>query len=286
MLFNYNKESNIRDQAKKMNTQDHVAIQIEEQRSQTTYQIPPKMYVLRRTIHPIVDIGRFTEQLQLIPQPYREYLFHRLWVERANMETLCSELSAPSDVEILKRIIGDNGHYLKLTTQNCNVDFIWHDREANLFRFWAPKKYNLIQAMNIIRGRIIKYVAFQANQEQAYEPGQAYGPYGRNQNFNELFMKFPRPPSPPMREARSPSPEPVMRHHSMMQRSMSTYPTDLAASPEPNEPEPPRMMQRSMSMCPRDNLAASPEPASRSANYTNKEDEYDMDTDDEMPALI
>jgi hypothetical protein len=198
-------------------TSDQVAIQIEEaHRSQAPYTIPPKAYLLRTTSHPIEEIGTYTNLFQQIPEPYREFLFRRL-CDRARLETLYSDLPAPCDVEILKRIIGENGHYLKLTTANCNVDFIWHDREAKVFRFWAPKKYNLIQAMNIIRGRIIKHVGeFQPIYEETPEP----------------FINLPPPPPPP-RAYRSDSPEPEDYRQPMpIQRSMSmTY--DLGATPEP-----------------------------------------------------
>jgi hypothetical protein len=233
---------------------DHVAIQIEEaQRNQQPYQVPPKVYLLRSTTHPIEEIGLHTDMFQKIQEPYREFLFRRL-CDRAKLETMYSELPAPSDVEILKRIIGENGHYLKLTTGNCNVDFIWHDRDAKLFRFWAPKKYSLIQAMNIIRGRIIKYVGF---------------PY----DVEELFMNFPPPPPPPSsRQYRSASPEPITPEpREVIQPSFkklhSVYPTNLAATPEPAEQI--ITMMRSMSM-----------------HYPPPNDDYDDDTDDEMPALI
>ena len=238
---------------------NQVAIQIEEaQRNQEPYRIPPKVYLLRSTTHPIEEIGAHTDLFQKISEPYREFLFRRL-CDRAKLETMYSDLPAPSEVELLKQIIGENGHYLKLTTSNCNVDFIWHDREAKLFRFWAPKKYNLIQAMNIIRGRIIKYVGF-----------PSYS--------GEPFINFPPPPPPPKHEYRSASPEPITpepitpeRVFQPIQRSMSMmYPTDLAATPEPAHDSVGQLMpiMRSMSM------------------HHPQSDDYDEDTDDEMPGLI
>ncbi len=264
--FFYIKQEAIPDNQPKMNTyefvnqqsmpiSDHVAIQIEEaQRNQQPYQVPPKMYLLRSTTHPIEEIGAHTDLFHNIPEPYREFLFRRL-CDRAKLETMYSDLPAPSDVEILKRIIGENGHYLKLTTSNCNADFIWHDREAKLFRFWAPKKYNLIQAMNIIRGRIIKYVGFP----------------------DEEMFNFPPPPP---RAIRSASPEPITPEpreiiRPSFNRLRSVYPTDLAATPEPADDKP------------ADDSGDQLVPIMRSMSMHHPQaDDYDDDTDDEMPGLI
>ena len=296
---------------------DQVAIQNEEaNRTQAPYTIPAKAYLLRTTTHPIEEIGAHTNLFQQIPEPYREFLFRRL-CDRAKLETVYSDLPAPNDAEILKRIIGENGHYLKLTTGNCNVDFIWHDREAKVFRFWAPKKYNLIQAMNIIRGRIIKYVG---EFQPVYE-------------IPEPFINLPPPPPPPTRAYRSASPEPISRapiktrQPMPIQRSMSmTCPVDLAATPEPADEPADQVVPtlRSMSIhqsmpCepvipePADNdivdqlvptlrsmsihqtmSYATPEPAdqvvpimrSMSMHHPQYEEDYDDDTDDEMPGLI
>jgi hypothetical protein len=66
-------------------------------------------------------------------------------------------IPAPPSTDLVKKIIGVNGYYLKLTTQNSLVDFIWHDRVRNEFQFWG--EYNsCVKAMNEIRYRICKYV--------------------------------------------------------------------------------------------------------------------------------
>ena len=65
-------------------------------------------------------------------------------------------LYAPKDPVITKRVIGKNGCYFHQTTSNCDIEFIWHNRDTNQFLFWG-EKFKLIKAMNIIRSRIIKY---------------------------------------------------------------------------------------------------------------------------------
>ena len=65
-------------------------------------------------------------------------------------------LYAPSDPNITRQVIGKGGCYFHMTTQNCAIHFIWHDRQSNKFLFWGDK-YPLIRAMKIIYSRIQKY---------------------------------------------------------------------------------------------------------------------------------
>ena len=65
----------------------------------------------------------------------------------------------------VKQIIGINGAYLKLTTSQTEIDFVWHDRVSEQFLFWGNRQ-NVINAMKIIRSRIIKYTAAAIQQIQ------------------------------------------------------------------------------------------------------------------------
>ena len=91
------------------------------------------------------------------------------WIINDSRTRPCSyygSIPAPPSTDLTKQIIGISGYYLKLTTQNCGVDFIWHNRERNEFQFWGG--YNCcVNAMNAIRYRICKYV------EQAVEKSLA-----------------------------------------------------------------------------------------------------------------
>jgi hypothetical protein len=46
---------------------------------------------------------------------------------------------------------------LKKTIKETGIDFIWHDKENGAYLFWGSTKLRLIDAMNHIRSRIIKY---------------------------------------------------------------------------------------------------------------------------------
>lgn len=65
-------------------------------------------------------------------------------------------LYAPTDPNVTRQVIGKGGCYFHMTTQNCGIHFIWHDRQSNKFLFWGDK-FQLIHAMKIIYSRIQKY---------------------------------------------------------------------------------------------------------------------------------
>lgn len=64
-------------------------------------------------------------------------------------------LRAPENVDILKQVIGRNGCYFILTTQQCDLDFIWHNRDNNTIEFWGPRD-SIDKAVSVINSRISK----------------------------------------------------------------------------------------------------------------------------------
>ena len=65
-----------------------------------------------------------------------------------------------NNIDVVKKIIGQNGYWLKKTTENCGVHFIWYDSTLNNFLFWAPNRFTISKAMNAIRWRLMKYYEF------------------------------------------------------------------------------------------------------------------------------
>ena len=63
-------------------------------------------------------------------------------------------LYAPTDERITRRVIGENGYFFKMTTENTGINFMWHERSKNIFYFWGHK-YNVINAMNKIYERCV-----------------------------------------------------------------------------------------------------------------------------------
>ena len=62
-------------------------------------------------------------------------------------------LPAPLNRDIACRVIGSGGKYLRLTTEKCQIDFIWQDNTSNTFIFFGDHA-GVTKAMNVINHRI------------------------------------------------------------------------------------------------------------------------------------
>ena len=173
-------------------TQANLSIMSSQTEPQQAYQIPAKPYYLAPSIYPLEEICAVTYNLTFVSEEFRNILFFR--ISGRPWPTTFGMFDAPPNSNALKMIIGEDGYFLKLTTRNCDVDIIWHDRQNNRFLFWGPSMYNVIQAMNQIRSRIIKYTfyvtpthvgvlpaqvpqqAYETQPQEAYEtqPQEAY----------------------------------------------------------------------------------------------------------------
>ena len=56
------------------------------------------------------------------------------------------------------RYLGANGCYFIMTTTNCGLDFLWHNREEKTIEFWGPKA-NIEHAKSVISNRIHKHLS-------------------------------------------------------------------------------------------------------------------------------
>jgi hypothetical protein len=122
------------------------------------YLPPTKPYYLSQTIRPLEEICGVTNNFTYMSEEFKRVLFFR--IGNRNWPTTFGMFNAPTYLDTIKKIIGVDGHFLKLTTRNCDVDMIWHDRRNNMFVFWGPSIYTVVQAMNHIRSRIIKYTVY------------------------------------------------------------------------------------------------------------------------------
>jgi hypothetical protein len=71
------------------------------------------------------------------------------------------------DPNCIKQVIGKSGCYFIKTTLECDLDFVWHNRETNKFEFWGPKE-NIGKAVGVINDRINKK-EFNCSMDEAYE---------------------------------------------------------------------------------------------------------------------
>ncbi len=76
-------------------------------------------------------------------------------------------IPAPPDSDVTRQVIGKDGHFFKMTTTLCEVDFIWHDRVNQMFLFWGSSTFKVVKALNSIRWRIHKIYTNLREQQQA-----------------------------------------------------------------------------------------------------------------------
>ena len=69
-----------------------------------------------------------------------------------------TSIQAPQSVDAIKRIIGRNGCYFKMTTENFDLLFVWHSRSTGHFHLWGTDIDNLNGAVDVINQRINTYV--------------------------------------------------------------------------------------------------------------------------------
>ena len=65
-----------------------------------------------------------------------------------------------NNINVVKKVIGSRGYWLKKTTEDCDVHFIWFDIGLNNFLFWGPTRKATSRAMKAIRWRITKYYEY------------------------------------------------------------------------------------------------------------------------------
>lgn len=59
--------------------------------------------------------------------------------------------------QVTKMVIGEGGFYLKKTTAETGVDFIWVDFGTNIFMVWGENQHCVYNALSAIQWRINKY---------------------------------------------------------------------------------------------------------------------------------
>uniref|UniRef100_A0A6C0IIB3 K Homology domain-containing protein n=1 Tax=viral metagenome TaxID=1070528 RepID=A0A6C0IIB3_9ZZZZ len=83
-------------------------------------------------------------------------------------QTWFGTLEAPTDIVVIKQIIGKNGFHLKKFTSKYGVDLIWHDRVTNIFMVWGNKPC-LIGALHALKRQIKRFLLKQEKDLEALE---------------------------------------------------------------------------------------------------------------------
>ena len=88
---------------------------------------------------------------------------HQVYVRPDTKPTI----SIPADFgqDVMRQVIGKDGCYFKMTTQNTSVEFIWFDMNSNEIFIWGDlDKAN--KASNIISYRIKNIITRMINSSQ------------------------------------------------------------------------------------------------------------------------
>ena len=135
--------------------------------SRKEYTIPDKPYSLDECESPEDEIRRMTNRYAGFASDVKDRLFTRL-DHRKHTTSIYGRFNAPLSREMVEKINGSDEYFLKKTMEASDIDLIWYDSEYNKYRFWGPSKFKVVDAMNRIRSRIIKYVVHvQPEQYQA-----------------------------------------------------------------------------------------------------------------------
>ena len=139
----------------------------QEQIEQATTPIQMPRYTLTEITpgQALRDLSYFTNGFQSLKADpkFIVNLHQRILLLRKNV-TVGFLPAPPKDLanylDVIKKVIGPQGYWMKKTTDNCKVLFIWYDPTLNNFLFWAPNKFTIVKAMNAIRYRLTKYADF------------------------------------------------------------------------------------------------------------------------------
>lgn len=122
-----------------------------------SYQVPEKSdYYYDESTNPIEEICKYTDNLEYIPPEIRYQMLSEICRQKGS--SVYGHYDAPPNKHIVAQINGERGYFLKKTTTAANIYLIWYHPSKERYMFWGPSERTVRDAMNRIRGRIVKYV--------------------------------------------------------------------------------------------------------------------------------
>jgi hypothetical protein len=122
-----------------------------------SYQVPEKSdYYYDESTNPIEEICKYTDNLECIPPEIRYQMLSEICRQKGS--SVYGQYDAPPNKHIVAQINGERGYFLKKTTAAANIYLIWYHPSKERYMFWGPSERTVRDAMNRIRGRIVKYV--------------------------------------------------------------------------------------------------------------------------------
>ena len=115
-------------------------------------------YFFDRCNQPMAEICEETNYFQQLPDEIKFPMLKFICEQSHEGPSVYGEYDAPPDRETVKSINGNGGYFLKKTTEAADIYLIWYNHQKNIYKFWGPTERAVRDAMNRIRGRIVKYV--------------------------------------------------------------------------------------------------------------------------------
>ncbi len=123
------------------------------------YEVPSKeSYFFDRSNQPMAEICEETNYFQQLPDEIKFRMFRFICEQSHEGPSVYGEYDAPPNRETTDSINGKGGYFLQKTTEAADIYLIWHNHQKNIYKFWGPTERAVRDAMNRIRGRIVKYV--------------------------------------------------------------------------------------------------------------------------------
>ena len=184
-------------QAKQYHQAHYKAQQYQAQQYQAPYQVPEKNeYYYDESTNPIEEICKYTDNLESIQPEIRYRMLSDIC--RQKSISVYGDYAAPPSKQIVDQINGQGGYFLKMTAKAAGIYLIWYYQAKERYLFWGPSQRSVRDAMNRIRGRIVKYVVHLERQpEDPYEidPYDTYAEEEITEDEEELEYIAPVPPT-------------------------------------------------------------------------------------------
>ena len=171
------------------------AKQYQAQQYQAPYQVPEKNeYYYDESTNPIEEICKYTDNLESIQPEIRYRMLSDIC--RQKSISVYGDYAAPPSKQIVDQINGQGGYFLKMTAKAAGIYLIWYYQAKERYLFWGPSQRSVRDAMNRIRGRIVKYVVHLERQpEDPYETYDTYAEEEITEDEEELEYIAPVPPT-------------------------------------------------------------------------------------------
>jgi len=151
-----------------------------------SYKVPEKSdYYCDESTNPIEEICKYTNNLECIPPEIRYKMLSEICQQKGS--SVYGHYDAPPNKHIVDQINGEGGYFLKKTTAVANIYLIWYNPRMERYMFWGPSERTVRDAMNRIRGRIVKYVVHLGRQPEIVSK--------RAEDVDEMDYVEPVPPT-------------------------------------------------------------------------------------------